>query len=90
MLLMVPTPEALDDLTLVLALYPAVVPMPFSQFLDPDDSVCRWLTAVLLLALATFVAEAEAISVSPSVLSVEPSVANADPVKKKAHQSTKV
>lgn len=58
--------------------------MAFSQFLQPDDSVRRWLTAALPLAIAPFLAET-----IPAVVQVVPLVTEAAPVVKKARQSNK-
>jgi hypothetical protein len=82
------TPEALDDAAPVLTLYPSMVPMAFSEFLNPNDSIRGWLTAALPLEIAPFITEAEAVPVSPTVLPVVPSVTEAAPVVKKAHQPT--
>jgi hypothetical protein len=43
--------DDLDDTAPVLALYPAGVPLTLSQFLNPNDSMQQWLTAVLPLVL---------------------------------------
>ena len=80
--------EALDDVAPVLRLFPAVVPMAFSSFV-PDDSVQRWLSDALPLALAPFLAEIEAVPVSPAVAPVVAERTDTDPVVKKARQSTK-
>ncbi|MGA7953448.1 MAG: hypothetical protein WCA07_07985 [Gloeobacterales cyanobacterium] len=47
-----PAPEALADVAPVLTLCSTVVPMAFSQFLNPDHSIRRWLTAALPLVVA--------------------------------------
>jgi hypothetical protein len=79
--------EALDNVAPVLTLYPAVVPMALTQFLNPDDSVHRWLSGALPLALAPFFAEAEAAPVSPATLPVVAGVTEAAPVVKKTRKS---
>jgi hypothetical protein len=79
-----PTPEALDDMAPVLALCPAAQPLAFNPFLQPDDSGRRWLTSALPLTLAHWVAEPEAIPVSPTVVPVAAERTEADPVVKKA------
>ncbi len=80
---MAPTPEALDDVAPVLALCPAVLPMAFSQFLQPDHSVRSWLTSALPLAIAPWVTEAQAV---PVVAPVVQSVTEAAPVVKKSRK----
>lgn len=85
--LLLPMPTAadgLDDIAPVLALCPSVLPMAFSQVLDPDDSVHRWLTSTLPLVLAPWVNEALAVPVSPVVI---PVVAEAAPVVQKSRKS---
>jgi hypothetical protein len=84
---MAPTPEALDDIAPVLALYPAVVPMPLGLYSDPDQSVHHWLASALPLVLAPWVTEAEACSGCPAILPVVPSVTEAAPVVKKTRKS---
>jgi hypothetical protein len=81
----VSVPEALDDVAPVLALCPTVVPMAFSSFVS-DHSVQRWLTLALPLVLAPWVAEAEAVPVSPAVAPVVAEVSEAAPMVKKARK----
>jgi hypothetical protein len=69
----------------LLALYPTVVPIAFSQFLNPDHSVRSWLTAMNRM-IAPWVTEALAVPVNPVVA---PVVTEAAPVLKKARKSTK-
>jgi hypothetical protein len=78
--------EALNDTAPALTLCPSVVPMAFSQFLAHDDSVRSWLTAALLLVLAPWVAEAQAIPVSPAGDPVLVEVTEAAPVVKKTRK----
>ena len=73
-----------EPLPELLALCPAVVPMTFSQFLDPDHSVRSWLTAALPLTIAPFFAEAKAVPVNLTIL---PVVAEAAPVVQKSRKS---
>jgi hypothetical protein len=85
---MAPNLEVLDDIAPVLTLYPTVMPIPmaFSLFV-PDDSVRRWLTSALPLAIAPFLAEVESVPVSPAVAPVVAEGTEAAPVVKKARQS---
>ena len=57
--------------------------MAFSQVLDHDHSVQRWLTSALPLVLAPWVTEALAVPVNQAVVPVVPSVTEAAPVLKK-------
>lgn len=75
-----------DDAASGLTLCSSVVPMPFSQVLDPDHSVRCWLTYALPLVLAPWVAEAEVVPVRSATLSV---VTEAAPVMNKTRQSAK-
>jgi hypothetical protein len=45
--------------------------MSFSQFLQPYDSVHRWLAAALPLVVAPFFAELEAAPVSPVITATD-------------------
>jgi hypothetical protein len=77
--------EALDDVAPVLTLSAAVLPMAFSSF-TPDDSVRRWLSGALPLALAPFFAEAEAAPVNPATLPVVAEVTEDAPVVEKTRK----
>ncbi len=79
-------PEGLDDGTPVLALCPATMLRAFCSLL-PDDSVSRWLTAALPLAITT--GASESLPVCPAVAPVLAEVSEAAPVLKKARQSVK-
>jgi hypothetical protein len=78
--------EALDDIAPVLALCPAVVPLPLAQFLNPNDSIQHWLTSALPLVLAPWVTESLTIPVSPAGLPVLAEVSEAAPVVKKSRK----
>jgi hypothetical protein len=78
------TPKVLDNVAPVLTLCPSVVPMAFSSFLQPDDSIRSWLTSTLPLALAPFVAEA--VPISPAVAPVVAERTEAAPVVKKSRK----
>jgi hypothetical protein len=82
----VSVPEALNDMAPVLALCPTVVPLPLTQFLNPNDSIQHWLTSALPLVLAPFFAQALAVPVSPVLAPVVPSVTEAAPVVKKTRK----
>ncbi|MCG9890317.1 MAG: hypothetical protein MH252_04510 [Thermosynechococcaceae cyanobacterium MS004] len=86
---MIPVTDGLDDTAPVLALCPSVLPMAFSQVLDPDHSIPSWLTAALLLAIASWVTESLAVPVNPAVIPVLADVSDAPPVVKKGRQATK-
>jgi hypothetical protein len=58
------------DVVPALALCPAVVPMALKQFLNPDHSVQRWLTAALALVLASVADENPVVQVVPVTLVV--------------------
>jgi hypothetical protein len=79
--------EALNDTAPALTLCPSVVPMAFSQFLNPDHSIRSWLTSALPLVLAPWVTEALAVPVSPVLAPVLAEVTEAAPVVKKTRKS---
>jgi hypothetical protein len=81
---MASAPEALDNIVPALALYPAVVPLELSLFLNPDHSICGWLTSALPLVLASSVTETLTVPVSTAVA---PVLAEAAPVVKKSRKS---
>lgn len=77
---MASTAEDLDDVAPVIMLYPSVVPEALSTFIQPDDSVRRWLTAALPLVLAPWIIEALAVPVSSVVLPIAAEDIEAAPV----------
>ena len=82
----VSVPEALDDAAPVLALCPAALPLDFSPFIQPDNSVRCWLISALPLVLAPWVTEALTVPVSSAVVPVVPSVTEAASVVKKTRK----
>jgi hypothetical protein len=65
---------------------PPVLPIAFTQFLNPDHSVQHWLTSALPLVLAPWVNESLTVPVSPAVVPVLVEVTEAAPVLKKTRK----